>query len=221
MAPGLDPLPAELAALGAVVTECSAATVTAGGCDFAVVPVPEGSDAEDTVARTLALVQDWLASDAVADARLVLVTRGAVPAGPGEDADVAQAAVWGLVRTAQAENPGRFTLIDIDGSEGGARALAAALAAEEPQLAVRDGRALVARLRRAVRRELPVPEAPAWRLETGGDGTLDGLALVPHEEALRPLAEGEIRVGIRAAGPELPRCRRRPRSGAGADGTGR
>ncbi|GAA3226492.1 hypothetical protein GCM10020256_37030 [Streptomyces thermocoprophilus] len=118
----------------------------------------------------------------------------------GEDADVAQAAVWGLVRTAQAENPGRFTLIDIDGSEGGARALAAALAAEEPQLAVRDGRALVARLRRAVRRELPVPEAPAWRLETGGDGTLDGLALVPHEEALRPLAEGEIRVGIRAAG---------------------
>ncbi|MCK1823468.1 acyltransferase domain-containing protein, partial [Streptomyces sp. XM83C] len=200
VAPGLDPLPAELAALGAVVTECSAATVTAGGCDFAVVPVPEGSDAEDTVARTLALVQDWLASDAVADARLVLVTRGAVPAGPGEDADVAQAAVWGLVRTAQAENPGRFTLIDIDGSEGGARALAAALAAEEPQLAVRDGRALVARLRRAVRRELPVPEAPAWRLETGGDGTLDGLALVPHEEALRPLAEGEIRVGIRAAG---------------------
>ncbi|MFC6697880.1 SDR family NAD(P)-dependent oxidoreductase [Streptomyces thermocoprophilus] len=113
---------------------------------------------------------------------------------------MAQAAVWGLVRTAQAENPGRFTLIDIDGSEGGARALAAALAAEEPQLAVRDGRALVARLRRAVRRELPVPEAPAWRLETGGDGTLDGLALVPHEEALRPLAEGEIRVGIRAAG---------------------
>ncbi|MFF9627368.1 beta-ketoacyl synthase N-terminal-like domain-containing protein, partial [Streptomyces griseosporeus] len=202
VAPGLDPLPAELAALGALVTEYTATTVSSGGCDVAVVPVPEGDSAADTVARTLSLVQGWLASDAVADARLVLVTRGAVRTGPGETADPAQAAVWGLVRSAQAENPGRFALLDVDGSGDRAAALAAALAADEPQAAVRNGRLLVARLHRAARQELPAPPAdvPAWRLETSGDGTLDGLSLVPHEEALRPLAEGEVRLGIRAAG---------------------
>jgi len=47
---------------------------------------------------------------------LVVLTRGAVGL-PGEDvADLAGAAVWGLVRSAQAEHPGRVVLVDSDGS---------------------------------------------------------------------------------------------------------
>ena len=46
---------------------------------------------------------------------LLVVTRGAV-ALPGEDiTDLGAAAVWGLVRSAQTENPGRIVLADIDG----------------------------------------------------------------------------------------------------------
>ena len=46
---------------------------------------------------------------------LVLLTRGAVAIGPGEDLPgLAQSPVWGLVRSAQAEHPERFSLLDID-----------------------------------------------------------------------------------------------------------
>ncbi|HEY2288155.1 MAG TPA: acyltransferase domain-containing protein, partial [Streptosporangiaceae bacterium] len=66
-----------------------------------------GDDAAATaraaVARALDLVQQWLAEDRLAAARLVLVTRGAVAAVPDDDAtDLAGASVWGLVRSAQA-----------------------------------------------------------------------------------------------------------------------
>jgi len=46
-------------------------------------------------------------------ATLVLLTRGAVSVGT-EAPDLAGAAVWGLVRSAQSENPGRFVLLDTD-----------------------------------------------------------------------------------------------------------
>ena len=63
------------------------------------------------------------------------------PSREGESPDPAAAAVWGLVRSAQAEHPGRFLLIDSDGSEASQAALEAALASgEEPQLALREGK---------------------------------------------------------------------------------
>jgi hypothetical protein len=63
----------------------------------------------------LAQVQRWLADDRFAGARLVVATRGAVAADPAEPvADLAAAAVWGLVRSAQTENPGRIVLLDTD-----------------------------------------------------------------------------------------------------------
>jgi hypothetical protein len=72
-------------------------------------------------------------------------------AGQGESPDPAAAAIWGLVRSAQSEHPGRFALIDSDGSEASEAALPAALAlgSEEPQLALREGRALAPRIARA------------------------------------------------------------------------
>ena len=50
--------------------------------------------------------------------------------------------MWGLVRSAQSEQPGRFVLADIDRPVASAAALAAAAATGEPQLAVRAGRLL-------------------------------------------------------------------------------
>ncbi|MFD3486315.1 SDR family NAD(P)-dependent oxidoreductase [Streptomyces sp. NPDC058665] len=98
--------------------------------------------------RVLGLVQTILA-DERPDSRLVVLTRGAMSTGTGGGTDLAGAAVWGLIRTAQTEHPDRFTLIDLDGSDSSLRALSAALATDEPQLAVRDGRLLAPRLARA------------------------------------------------------------------------
>src|SRR5207247_152461 len=95
------------------------------------------------------------------------VTQGAVAAAAGELPDPALAAVWGLVRSAQSEHPGRFALVDLDGSEASAAALERVLAAsaDEPQLALRDGAALVPRLARlGPERWLEPPDVPAWRL---------------------------------------------------------
>jgi acyl transferase domain-containing protein len=94
-------------------------------------------------AQALQLLQFWLASEQLAESRLVVVTRDAT----GESPDPSAAAVWGLVRSAQTENPGRFVLVDAGG--GSWEALPAAIVADEPQLALRDGTAYVPRLARA------------------------------------------------------------------------
>ena len=60
-----------------------------------------------STAGTLELLQRWLASERLAESRLVVVTRRAVAVGD-EAPDLAQAPVWGLVRSAQSEHPGRF-----------------------------------------------------------------------------------------------------------------
>ncbi|PSM40183.1 3-ketoacyl-ACP reductase, partial [Streptomyces dioscori] len=66
-----------------------------------------------TTTAVLEVLQGWLADERFADSRLVVVTGGAVDTGDGR-IDVRQAPVWGLVRAAQTENPGRFTLLDLD-----------------------------------------------------------------------------------------------------------
>ncbi|KJY20486.1 hypothetical protein VR46_44105, partial [Streptomyces sp. NRRL S-444] len=102
-----------------------------------------GGDGRDAVlaltSRVLGIVQAWLAATGLEDSRLVVVTRGAVPAGDGAVSDPAGAAVWGLVRAAQIENPDRIILLDADpGAESAVESvLAAVLAGGEPQVAVR------------------------------------------------------------------------------------
>nr|APD71823.1 type I polyketide synthase 10 [Streptomyces sp.] len=116
--------------------------------------------------RVLDLLKEWTADEASADARLVFLTRGAVAAVPGEDVpDLAHAPVWGLVRSAQSENPGRFVLVDIDAESDLAAGLSAALASGESEVAVRDGAVLVPRLARA-----------AVTVEAAADGAADGAA---------------------------------------------
>jgi NADP-dependent 3-hydroxy acid dehydrogenase YdfG len=127
--------------------------------------------------RALALVREFLAEQRFAATRLVVLTSGAVAAADGEPVPgLAHAPVWGLLRSAQAENPGRLTLVDLDGPESAA-ALPAALAGGEPQLAVRGGRPLAPRLARtAPALGEPVALDPAGTvLITGGTGTLGAL----------------------------------------------
>ncbi|MET8681280.1 SDR family NAD(P)-dependent oxidoreductase, partial [Streptomyces sp. NPDC004647] len=116
-------------------------------------------------AAVLGSVQAWLADDRTADSTLVVVTRSAVVTGPDEPVDVVQAPVWGLVRAAQAEHPGRIVLVDLDESEDSAALVAAAAGAGEPEVALREGRVLVPRLARA---EAAMGDASPW----GGDGTV-------------------------------------------------
>ncbi len=70
------------------------------------------------VRGVLGLLQAWLGDERLGDARLVLVTRGAVAVGVGEAPDLVAASVWGLVRSAQSEHPGRFLLVDLEGGVG-------------------------------------------------------------------------------------------------------
>ncbi|MFC4562161.1 type I polyketide synthase [Nocardiopsis mangrovi] len=112
--------------------------------------VPEA--ALESVSEVLGAVRHWLSRDR-GDARLVVATRGATDAGAGTDApDPAAAAVWGLVRTAQNEHPGRILLVDVPDAAGDAGLPAAvhtAVTAQETQIAVRDGRVLAPRLTEA------------------------------------------------------------------------
>ncbi|SHM81394.1 HAD-IIIC family phosphatase, partial [Actinacidiphila paucisporea] len=93
--------------------------------DVTVLKVGGGQDhAGDEAARTRAVLRDalrelqeWLAGDRPASARLVVLTRHAVLTGaeePGTTLDLAHASVWGLARSARAENPGRVVLLDVD-----------------------------------------------------------------------------------------------------------
>ncbi|WP_410088761.1 SDR family NAD(P)-dependent oxidoreductase [Streptomyces sp. t39] len=130
----------------------------------------------------LGVLRPWLTDgdDATGDDTLLAVlTRSAVATRPGEDvACLAGAAVWGLVRSAQAEHPGRLALVDTDGSDASLRALPAALATGEPQTAVREGRLHVPRLTRdiaAPERAAAAPDPDGTVLVTGGTGTLGRL----------------------------------------------
>uniref|UniRef100_UPI001EE4932D type I polyketide synthase n=1 Tax=Saccharothrix deserti TaxID=2593674 RepID=UPI001EE4932D len=95
--------------------------------------------------QALELLRDWLAEPRLAATRLVVLTGGAT----GEAPDLAEAALSGLVRSAQSEAPGRIVLLDADDPAAAARALPAVLASDEPHVALRGGRAFAPRLRRA------------------------------------------------------------------------
>ncbi|MEU6784665.1 SDR family NAD(P)-dependent oxidoreductase [Nonomuraea angiospora] len=122
--------------------------------------------------EVLAAAQSWLEQERYADVPLVVLTRGAT----GDD--LPSAAVWGLIRSAQSENPGRFVLLDVDGTDASWQAVPAALASGEPQLALVEGEALVPRLAR--HRAAEPAGHGTWApdgtvLITGGTGTLGGI----------------------------------------------
>ncbi|MCI3934335.1 SDR family NAD(P)-dependent oxidoreductase [Streptomyces sp. AN091965] len=130
----------------------------AGGAERAV--SPEAVSAR--LAEALGVVQGLLADERFAALPLVVVTCGAVATGDSA-VDPVGAAVWGLVRSARSEHPGRFVLVDTDTDTGAGfssssgsgsvsgldeSVLASVLASGEPEVAVRDGAVFVPRLSR-------------------------------------------------------------------------
>ncbi|WP_435808622.1 thioester reductase domain-containing protein [Streptomyces afghaniensis] len=137
--------------------------------------------AEETAQQVLTLVQSWPADDRATDVPLVVLTRGAVSTGQdGTDvSDLVAAPLWGLLRSAQSEAPGRIVLIDVDEDPASVAAVPSVLASGRPQTAVRCGQVLVPGLA-----EVPPGGEPRtgarWRsggtvLITGGTGALGGL----------------------------------------------
>uniref|UniRef100_A0AAU2JZ13 SDR family NAD(P)-dependent oxidoreductase n=1 Tax=Streptomyces sp. NBC_00049 TaxID=2903617 RepID=A0AAU2JZ13_9ACTN len=165
-----------------------------------------------TVAEVLHLLQVWLADDSANRGPLVLAARGAVAAGtPGEAApDPVGAAVWGLARSAQAENPGRIVLVDLDDASSASSSsadpdgtespsvetalpapfLAALLASGEPQLALRNGTVHAPRLARMPRT---------------GPGTAEGAAAAGGLHAVGPDGTVLLTGGTGALGSALAR----------------
>ncbi|MEU5692334.1 SDR family NAD(P)-dependent oxidoreductase [Actinosynnema sp. NPDC020468] len=181
---------ASWAPLGDHGSEHAFAVVEVGGLVSEAGPVER---AHAVTKAVLALVRDWRD-----DATLVLVTRGAVVAASGDRVvDPAGAPVWGVARVAQAELPGRVVVVDLPPGQG-FDGLGAALGTGEHQVAVRAGVVLVPSLAR-VGDALEVPSGD-YRLDVAVPGSLANLALLPDPEAARPLAVGEVRVGLRAAG---------------------
>ncbi|MEV6771982.1 type I polyketide synthase [Nocardia sp. NPDC051030] len=116
------------------VYRCPAATTT---------DVPAA--VRDLSGRVLTAMREWLADERAATGTFAIVTCNAVAA-EGNSIDVVQAPVWGLVRAAQAENPGVFVLVDVEDADIDDERIAAAVATGEPESAVRGDAVLVPRL---------------------------------------------------------------------------
>uniref|UniRef100_UPI001F22F0C1 type I polyketide synthase n=1 Tax=Streptomyces acidiscabies TaxID=42234 RepID=UPI001F22F0C1 len=140
-----------------------------------------GVDARVLTGRVLGVVGEVLAEERLGGSRLVVVTCGAVAAGVGEGvSDLAGGAVWGLVRSAMSEHPGRLVLADVESFVADVPVVVGLVGGDEPEFAVRGGRVLVRRLVRpdAEALTLPVPGGlvgDGTVLITGGTGTLGGL----------------------------------------------
>ncbi len=151
----------------------------------------------ERVHEALAVLQSWLTEH---DSGVLLVsTRGAVGL-PGEDVtDLAGAAVWGLVRSAQTEHPGRIVLVDSDAPLSDTTA-ARLLAVGEPQLVLRGETIHTARVlgSRAADGVLVPPADGPWRLGLSSAGTFENLQLEPVPNADAPLEPGHVRVAMRA-----------------------
>ncbi|MFB6893128.1 SDR family NAD(P)-dependent oxidoreductase, partial [Kitasatospora sp. NPDC056327] len=135
--------------------------------------------------------------------RLVVRTRGAVGVDAGDGpADLAGAAVWGVLRSAQAADPERITLVDVDlddaaGAEEAALR-AAASAAGEPQLAVRGGGLFVPRLARVHGAADGAPDGTDWQgavLVTGPDAEAVAARLAREFPGAEPAVAAEPPAG--------------------------
>ncbi|MFI0411703.1 SDR family NAD(P)-dependent oxidoreductase [Actinomadura sp. 3N508] len=193
---GMD-APGEVIALPSLFdSECAHGTEGDCSCPQAVTAATEAA---------LGLVQEWLASGHFEQSTLTLTTRFAQHILEDDQAvSPSHAAVWGLVRTAQNEHPGRFRLLDLDGETDTAaivRIVGMAEAADEPQLALRGETVHQGRLVNAREKFLVPPSDIGWQLETTArTGTLDDIVLAPITRHLDPLHPDHVRIRTCAAG---------------------
>ncbi len=138
--------------------------------------IDRADTARGAVLRMLQILQTWLAEEPFAASRLVIVTECATDAGPEAAVRPESAGVWGLLRVAISENPGRLVAVDVDDLSKAGDLVAVAAGAGEPEVAIRAGEVRVPRLARP---EDGVPEAgnavPDAVLITGATGALGAL----------------------------------------------
>ncbi|WP_240529511.1 SpnB-like Rossmann fold domain-containing protein, partial [Streptomyces antioxidans] len=195
---------------GEVASEAEVVRVVSAGVDVV-------GEVYGRVVEVLERVQEWLADEGRVGERLVMLTQGAVDVGGGV-ADMAGSAVWGLVRSAQSENPGRLVLVDTDDMDGVEGVLAGVLALGEEQVVVRSGAVRIPRLGRLP--SLGVVESGGFGsgavLVTGGTGVLGGVVsrhLVARHGVERLVllsrrgaeagGAAELRAELEAAGAEV------------------
>ncbi|WP_443093109.1 type I polyketide synthase [Embleya hyalina] len=157
----------------------------------------------DTDTRVLECVQRFLAEDTLTESTLVVLTRLAVDTGGGERVDsLPGASVWGLIRSAQTEHPGRFRLVDVEDVAAAWPRIPDALALDEEQLALRGDTYLVPRMTAAApaSNRIEPPETGAYRLGIPTRGTLENLTWIPCPEVEAPLTSGQVRIAVQAAG---------------------
>ncbi|AIA69933.1 type I polyketide synthase [Pectobacterium atrosepticum SCRI1043] len=170
--------------------------------EIAVFIAPDGDDTPEFIDHNpthcvLNALQTWIDEPRTADVPLLIVTQGAIATNDGENVpNLAQSPLWGLVRTAQLEYPGRFYLLDINEVENTALSsihTAINTLSHEPQLALREGKILTPRLVKAAGNgdltdynHADQPENPSRNLNpdgtvliTGGTGAL-GKVIAKH-----------------------------------------
>ncbi|MFI6367767.1 type I polyketide synthase [Nocardia sp. NPDC050630] len=166
------------------VASVAAAVSNASRPRAVVLPCRKGvgaTAARDVAVATVQVLQEWVRHAELASIPLVVVTEGAVATGAADTLPgIAQAPVWGLLRSAQLEYPGRFVIVDVDGS-GAEKVWPIAMSGMESQLAVRNGRVLSPRL---VPADIEPDSSMQWDtggtvLITGGGGAL-GIAVARH-----------------------------------------
>lgn len=153
------------------------------GVEFKKGPIE--NDVHKTIAKVLGVVRKWNAEKAYDGGRLVIVTERA---SEESDPDLVAAAVWGFVRSAQAELSGsRVVLADLDGSVESEAALLPSLASNEEVFSIRRGKLVIPRLNKITldaTQPLLSPETSASTstldfsgtvLITGGTGGLGAL----------------------------------------------
>ncbi|MEJ2856221.1 MULTISPECIES: SDR family NAD(P)-dependent oxidoreductase [unclassified Saccharothrix] len=164
--------------------------------DFVVLRVSaEGPLVEATheaVNRVLEAAQTWLADERFDNSRLVVLTPDAT--------NPALAAVWGLIRSAQSENPGRFVLVEATDTTN----LGPALRTGEPQIALRGDQVLAPRLSK-VSGEPGSLKLHGTVLITGASGVLGGL--VARHLATHHDVDHLVLAGRRGLTDELARLR--------------
>jgi acyl transferase domain-containing protein/NADPH:quinone reductase-like Zn-dependent oxidoreductase/acyl carrier protein len=152
----------------------------------------------------LALVQSWLSVPSLLSAELIVLTRGATAARSDTPVSPESAAIWGFMRAVRTEHVDRtIRLLDVLANDPPVSILQNAFAASQPELALSEGMVLAPQLSRlpAAHTLLRPPiGARSFRLAVSGRGSFDQLQLVDANDVWRPLASGEVRIAVRAAG---------------------
>jgi acyl transferase domain-containing protein/acyl carrier protein len=158
---------------------------------------------ETEIADLLGVIHTLLADETLKlPGGLRIITERAVATESGEPVDPVQAALWGLGRTVIAEQPTlRCSLVDSDVSDETVHRLADLLETPvgEPELALRQGKLLAARLQPWARSgQLAVPRSTDYVLAPTERGAIDNLRLT-ETEVTRPSAT-QVQVRVEAAG---------------------